>query len=241
MPRPPDDREALIAALAETARAGAGDAGQPEPEELLDFLNGRLDPEEEARVSRRLVASPEASRALLDLADLEAAGAAAGERPRELGTAAAWRDLERRLPGAAPRPRRLWTLLPAIAAALLVSTLGLSTWVWRLQSELNRPLPDSVTVDLAARRAAEESYVLAPDQQLRPVFRPASLCPVYKIEIEEPGGGRMVKELVRDPNKVTVALILQRPEPGMYTLRLHGCEPGHEMEEHRFRVTIDDG
>lgn len=242
MPGPPSDREALIAALAEEARAGAGNAGQPEPEELLDFLAGRLDPEEEERVSRRVAASPEASRALLDLADFEAAGAAAGERPRELGALAGWRDFERRLPDAAPRPRRLWTLLPSIAAAaLLASTLGLSTWVWRLQGELRGPWPDSLTADLATRRAAEPSFAPAPGQPLRLVLRPASLCPLYKIEIEEPGGGQITKELVRDPNKVTVGLILPRPDPGPYTLRLHGCEPGHEIEEHRFRVAINDG
>lgn len=240
MPGPPTDREALIAILAESARTGAGDAGEPEPEDLLDFLAGRLDPEEEARVSRRVVASPEASRALLDLADLEAAGAAAGERPRELNTAAAWRDFERRLP--APRPRPPRTLLPSLAAAaLLVSTLGLSAWVWRLQGELNRPSPNPQPAQLAMTRAAEPSFALAPGQPLRPVLRPVARCPVYKAELEGPGRwGPWSFDLQRD-RQGNVSFNLQRPRPGTYTLRLHGCEPGHEVEEHRFQVTVDDG
>ncbi|HEX6900223.1 MAG TPA: hypothetical protein VF789_10940 [Thermoanaerobaculia bacterium] len=239
MTRPPTDREALIAALAEEARAGAGDAGPPEPEELLDFLAGRLDPEEEERMSRRVAASPEASRALLDLADLEAAGAEAGERPRELGTLAGWRDFERRLPAAAPpRPRRLWTLLPSIAAAaLLVCTLGL---YGRFQAELSRPLPNPLTAELATVRAAEPSYALAPGQPLRPLLHPASVCPEYKAELDEPGGRRTIEKLTPDPLG-NVSLVLPRPAPGTYTLRLHGCEPGHEVEERRFRVTIDGG
>jgi len=67
------DREALIAALAEQARSTGTDGPEPEPEKLLDFLAGRLDPEEEERLSRYLMANPKASRALVDLADLEAA------------------------------------------------------------------------------------------------------------------------------------------------------------------------
>ncbi len=241
MPRPPTDREALIAALAEEARAGAGNAGQPEPEELLDFLAGRLDPEEEERISRRVAASPEASRALLDLADFEAAGAEAGERPREVGTAAAWRDFERRLPAAPPRPLRLRTLLPSVAAALLlVSTLGLASRVWHLREELSRPLPNPLTAQLATMRAAEPSFALAPGQPLRLLLRPASRCPVYKAELAEPGGGGTIEGLKLDPLG-NVNLLLPRPAPGTYTLRLHGCEPGHEVEEHRFRVALNDG
>src|SRR3954449_12808611 len=138
MTRPPTDREALIAALAEEARSGV--TGEPEPEELLEFLAGRLPPEDERRVERQLAASPEAARALLDLQDLEAAGAAAGTQPAELAVRAGWRDLQGRLPAAVPWFRRLPPLLSSIAAALLVATLGLSVWVLRLQGELRRPI-----------------------------------------------------------------------------------------------------
>src|SRR5262245_46765745 len=127
MSRPPTDAEALRAVLAEQARRGAGGERRPQPEELLDHLAGRLPPEDEERLARQLVADPEAARALLDLADFEAAGAAAGSRPPELAARAGWRDLERRLPGAAGRPRRPPPLLSAVAASLLLATLGLGS------------------------------------------------------------------------------------------------------------------
>src|SRR3954447_23843892 len=128
MTRPPTDREALIAALAEQARSGPPSV-ETEPEELLDYLAGRLSPEDEERLGRQLAASPEAARALLDLQDLEAAGAAAGTQPAELAGRAGWRDLQGRLPAAVPWFRRLPPLLSSIAAALLVTTVSLKVQV----------------------------------------------------------------------------------------------------------------
>jgi hypothetical protein len=104
------DVETLTAVLAERAQEGGGGAGpDPEPEELLDYLEGRLSQEEDAAMQRRLVASPAATRRLLDLAGLVDAGAA-GERqggeegeaagaPADLAVHAAWRDFRWRLPG----------------------------------------------------------------------------------------------------------------------------------------------
>src|SRR3954451_4944549 len=120
MTRPPTDREALIAALAEEARNGA--AGEPEPEELLEFLAGRLSPEDEGRVERQLAASPEAARALLDLQDLEADGDAAGTQATDLAVRGGGGDLQGRLPSAVPWHRRLPPVLSTIAATLLLST-----------------------------------------------------------------------------------------------------------------------
>src|SRR3954449_10673258 len=120
MTRPPTDREALIAALAEEARSGV--TGEPEPEELLEFLAGRLPPEDERRVERQLAASPEAARALLDLQDLEAAGAAAGTQPTDLAVRAGWRDLQGRLPAAVPWYRRLPPVVSPIAASRVFFT-----------------------------------------------------------------------------------------------------------------------
>src|SRR5215216_3938761 len=117
-PAPSTDRDALIAALAEQAQSDAPDAPgmpEPEPEELLDYLAGRLAPEDEQRIARRLVADPAAARSLLDLAEIQAAGATAGERPAELAVLASWRDIRDRLPGAWLRRSPAW--LPAIAAS----------------------------------------------------------------------------------------------------------------------------
>jgi hypothetical protein len=249
MNRPPTDREALIAALAadaEEARSTGTDG--PEPEKLLDFLAGRLNPQEEERLSRYLMANPEASRALLDLAELEAAGDHAGkqpgERPADLAVVAGWRDLERRLPGAKPsRFRRFQTLLPSIAAALLASTLGLSTWVWRLQSELSRPVANLRSLQLSETRAGTEPTAeLAPGAPLRLVIDPTVRCPGYEAVLEgpKPGDRHTVPGLLM-PDELGRLHPLLRPDPGSYSLRLSGCEPRQEVGNYRFRITPDGG
>jgi hypothetical protein len=241
MTRPPTDREALIAALAEEARRGAGE--EPEPEELLDFLAGRLSPDDEARLDRHLMASPEATQALLDLADLEAAEAGAGSHPADLAVRAGWRDLERRLPGAVPWPRRLPGLLSAIAATLLITTVGLASWVWRLQSELRRPVANLQSLELSSgsRAGGERDVELAAGAPLRLVLLPNEDCPTYQAEVEgpEPGDHRRIEGLERDEMGRLTPLL--RLAPGPYRLRLFGCEPRRELEEHRFRITADGG
>lgn len=238
MTRPPTDREALIAALAAEARSTDKDEPEPEPEKLLDFLAGRLAPEEEERLSRHLLANPETSRALLDLAELEAAGAEAGKRPTDLAALAGWRDLEHRLPSPAPPPSyrflQPWMLQPALAAVLLVSTVGLSTWIWRLQGELSRPVANLPSLELSESRTSGEPTL--PDGELRLVLRPAERCPVYTAELEGPEAGdrQTIPGLVRNEGGA-VSLGL-RLEPGPYRLRLFGCEPRRELEDHRFLV-----
>jgi hypothetical protein len=241
MTRPHIDREALTAALAEEARSGPG-GGEPEPEEILDYLAGRLSPEEERRIDRQLAASPAAARALLDLADIEAAGAAAGSQPAELAVRAGWRDLRSRLPDRTSWTHRLPSILSSVAAALLIATLGLGTWVWRLQGELNRPVANVRSVELAAetRAGAELAVDLAPGAPLRLVLAPEERCPSYAAEIEGPGlRDHRVEGLKRDDlGRLTLLL---RGRPGSYRLRLSGCAPSRQLEEHRFRITANGG
>jgi hypothetical protein len=242
MPPPRTDAEALIAALAEQARSAAGEHPDPEPEELLDYLAGRLTPEDEERLGRQLAASPEAARTLLDLAELEAAGAAAGEGPADLAARAGWRDLERRLPTAAPRSRRPPVWLSAVAASLLVATVGLVARVLWLQGELRRPIANVPSLELVSGRAGSDPDVaLPPGVPLRLVFHPAERCPKYAAEVDGPGrrDRRSVEKLTRDE---LGRLTLQLPgEPGPYKLILLGCEPRRKLEEHRFRITVHDG
>jgi hypothetical protein len=244
MPPPSStDRDALIAALAEQARSDAPERPTPEPEELLDYLAGRLQPEDEQRIARQLVADPDAARALLDLADLEAAGATAGERPVELAARAGWRDLQAQLPDAVPRPRRPPAWLPAIAASLLVTTAGLGSWVWRLQGVLDHPIANLVSLELpsGSRAAREQVAVVPPGEPLRLVLAPAARCPSYAVAVEGPGEERQTIEgLERD--KGGLVTLLLPVEPGLYELRLTGCAPRRTLEEHRFRITrTDDG
>ena len=244
MSRPPTDREALIAALAEEARSGLGAEGrQPEPEQLLDFLAGGLDPEEEERLSRLFAASPEASRALLDVADFEAAGAAAGQGPSDLAARAGWRDLEKRLPDARPWFRRLPPLLSTIAAALLVSTVGLGFWGLRLQEKRNHPVANLRSLTLTVTRAGTEpAAVPAPGDPVRLVMVPTvRRCPTYEAVLEgpQPGDRRTIRGLTPDERELLSSLLYL--DPGSYGLRLYGCEPRQEAGNYTFRVTPDDG
>jgi len=245
MPPPLTDREALIAALAADAEersAAAGESPEPEPEELLDYLAGRLDPEAEQRLDRKLAASPAATRALLDLADLEAAAETVKDGPADLAVRAAWRDFESRLPDAAARPRRPprppgW--LVTIAASLLVATVGLGSWVVRLQSQLHRPVANLPSLDLVSgSRAGTEPSVRLPAGApfLRLVLAPSERCDRYTAEIAELGGRAQTVEPLERDEMGRLSLLLPA-EPGQYRLHLLGCEPRRELEEHRFRVT----
>ena len=256
---PPTDREALVALLAEQARSDASPSGaaapEPEPEELLDYLAGRLPPEEAQRIERLLVASPEAARALLDLAELEAAGTTAGERPAELAAVAGWRDLRSRLPGARPSRRRLPPWLSTIAASLLLVTVGGLGWKVRSQGEelsrqgeelsrqeqeLSRPIVNPMNVEFHSKtRASEEmkSYKLSPGTPFRVVFDQKVRCPLYTAELTGPGGDAQTIEGLKRDEQGRIAVTWPRGlEPGDYGLRLLGCEPRRELQENRFQI-----
>lgn len=237
MPSPSTDREALIAILAEQAQSGGAHEGpEPEPEELLDYLEGRLAPEAAQRLERMLVASPEAARALLDVAELEAAGETDGQRPAELSVLAGWRELKGRLHGASSRSGGLIRLLPSIAAALLVANIGLLGLVGSLRkdlSEMQRPR----IVDLYPHsRAGREEIFKASAGPLVLVIETDHDCPTYTAELQGPSSeDRQTFELPKPDEKEPLTL-QGHFEPGTYHLRLFGCQPRHRLEEYSLRV-----
>jgi hypothetical protein len=245
---PPTDREALVALLAEQARSDASPSGaaasEPEPEELLDYLAGRLPPEEAQRIERLLVASPEAARALLDLAELEAAGRMVEERPAELAAVAGWRELQSRLPGARPSPPRLPPWLSTIAASLLLVTVGGLGWKVRSQEEeLARPVANSESFELAVARAGRDpSQELLPGTPLRLLISPARRCSLYTVRLEglKSGDVQTIKGLRPDKGGRLTPLWPRGLEPGSYNLRIlgSGCEPGQDKPDERsFQIT----
>jgi hypothetical protein len=238
MPPPRTDREALIAALAEDAAARAAGSAEPAPEELLDYLAGRLDPAAEQRLGSKLAASPAATRALLDLADLEAAGEPAGSGPADLAARAGWRDFQSRL--STHRSRRPPPWLAAIAASLLVATMGLGIWAMRLQSAMHLPV-DLPSLDLVSgSRAGTEPSVQLPAGApfLRLVLAPSERCADYTAEIAGPAG---TSQTLLSRDEMGRLSLLLPGEPGEYRLLLRGCEPRRALEEHRFRITADGG
>jgi hypothetical protein len=246
--RTPADVEALTAALAERARRDAG----PEPEvgELLEYLEGRLPPEAEVGLQRRLVASPDAARKLLDLADLARARAEAGpERaaaePADLAVHAAWRSFEDRLPGGRARPVRANRGLLALAATLFVAVVGLGSWVWQLQggsrTEGGLLVANLETLELfeGVRSDRVPTVELDPEEPLVLVLAPAERCPSYRAELTRSTGSgpaerRTVAGLERDDRGLLTVLF--RGEPGRHALRLLGCEPEHEISTYGFEI-----
>ena len=69
---------------------------------------------------------------------------------------------------------------------------------------------------------------------------PVEDCPRYQAELEQPGRKRWNGQGLKKDTSGNLTLELLRPEPGSYRLRLSGCEPRRELEEHRFRVVRPD-
>jgi hypothetical protein len=240
------DARALIEALAQRAQADAvAAADRPPAEELLDYLRDDLDGEERRRVERRLVADPAAARALLDLAELEAAAAAADESHlADPETRGAWRDFEARLPRAGQAPRRGWFpgwLNAAAAALLLVAALGLGARVLVLERALRTPsAPVVVEVQSAARGGDETRFTVAPGATLALLVDPGAPCADPVVELGDPGGEwtRLAPRLGGDG---LITLLVPRAAAGRYTLRVEGCEPRRNLVDTAFTVVTAGG
>ena len=256
--RTPTDAEALAAVLAERAAeeeaarlgeepGGGPGGGEPGEEELLDYLEGRLAPEAEAALQRRLVAIPGAARKLLDLEDLlqararsssgagagaetgtgAEAGSRSGEGPVDFAVRAGWRDLQGWLPGREGAWRRWPPLLSAVAAALALAVVGLGAWVWQLESEREPGFlvanVESLELGGAGRSGEGEAVELEPGDFLRLVLLPEERCPEYRAEVTGPLAGASPGE----PEAPTRAFSgLERDEYDLVTPLLLDPEPG---------------
>jgi hypothetical protein len=138
----------------EELAAGDPQAGAHlEPDELAAYHSGEMAPDEEERARAHLVACRECAGLLLDLEDLTDPGpgspiSGTGDIGDigDMGKAAVWRNLRKEIGRAGP-PR--W--LQAAAAALLVSTIGLSVWVASLRrtvDDLSQPQVNAPVLDL---------------------------------------------------------------------------------------------
>lgn len=248
--KPMTDVEALTDVLAERARKSAGK--EPEAEELLDYLEGRLSPEAEREMQRRLVASPEATRKLLDLADLTEAGAAAearlgderGAAPADLAVHAGWRDLRTRLPdhqGAPSRAGRPHRWLVALAATLFVAVVGLGSRVWQLEqgggpdAGLQMAHVETLVLSDEALRSGEPAIQeLDPGEPLLLLIPYPERCPSYSAELAGPAPGDPITVRAQRGEGGDVKVVVLRAEPGSYTLRLFGCE--RELSTYGFEI-----
>ncbi|HEV8579249.1 MAG TPA: zf-HC2 domain-containing protein [Thermoanaerobaculia bacterium] len=238
-------------ALGELLGARRDLGSHPDPEELAAYHDGELSAERQRQIQDHLVACHECARLLLDLNGLTDPdfGAGVGLEGKE----AVWQRLREETPAGslvvpirqpAPSAPR-W--LQALAASLLVATLGLSLWVASLRRtvrELAEPEPNAVVRDLnsgTARGAGSPRSVTTVPSEARSFI--LILTPrqqrrdEYRVVIERSTGGAVWSGRL-EPNEVgslTLRLSRRALPPGDYQVRLLG-EGSEPIEKYALRI-----
>lgn len=234
------------AALAEAEAARRGRQEHPDPDLLLSYHEGALPAADRERVQEHLAHCPSCARVVLDFQTFPEVKLMDPELALdERETGAAWQRLRQALPPAArPAPRRrLRFATPqmgwALAAGLLVATVGLSFWVVQLRSELARPRLNLYLADLVPPAASiertegsEQRLAVPPEADhlllLLNLADPRTY-PEYEAEILGAGGGRVWRRrgLARSPDgHFTLELPRGFLPAGSYRLRLYGLAGG---------------
>lgn len=241
-------------------------AAHPSLDEIAAYHAGTLSPAEEARVQDHLVACRRCTAVLLERDELAreieaSAPAAPGE------DAEAWEALRARLPRLSQRDephkvpmrpatpsvlrpgRRPPRWLPAIAASLLVATLGLTAWNTSLRrrlAEIDQPQVNAPIHEIASGpvRSGGEGTVLELPHGTRfytLVLRPSSPPPPgseWEVEIARPDGlvewrGRGLRSDEHGSFSLTMSRGLVGE--GEHVIRLSGTG-GIGQDEYRLRI-----
>lgn len=217
----------------------------PEPEALAAYHAGELTEPEERRLQDHLVGCPECAALLLDLDGLSDPSFGAGSlAPAE--QEALWRSLRAEIRREEPAPlapviplrRPIATprWLPALAAALLAVTIGLSAWVVSLRrtvDALSRPQPNAPVIQLSpltTRGRGSREEIRADDPRLFTLVLylpgPASRATRYRAEILRHDGSKVLEvpglAFKEDLDGVSLGLSRDEIGPGDYRLRLLG-------------------
>lgn len=227
----------------------------PEPEALAAYHAGELTEPEERRLQDHLVSCPECAALLLDLDGLSDPAFGAGSlAPAD--QEALWRSLQAEirkeeapvsLAPVVPLRRRILSppWLPALAAALLVATIGLSVWVVSLRrtiDTLSRPQAVSV-LNLDADTARGEGSrlpTISRDVQSGALILspPGQRSTRYRVVIERAGGAKVLSSGWLAPNafgSLSVSVSRYSLGPGEYRVRLLE-ESGSQIAEYPLRV-----
>lgn len=214
----------------------------PEPETLAAYHAGELTGEEERRLQDHLLECRECSDLLLDLDGLADPGFGAGSLSTP-DQEALWGRIqgevqkEERLASVVPLRRPSHPLasprwLQALAAALLVATVSLSTWVVSLRHELSRPQANAKVIQLSTGTVrggmSSRLNVVPADAPRRFILLLHLAGPgraaQYRAEIVRAEDGKVsdVPGLALDEELDAVSLELSRDEigPGDYRVRL---------------------
>jgi Putative zinc-finger len=227
----------------------------PDPERLAAYHFGELSPEEEGRIQDHLALCRECAALLLDLDGLADPDFGAGVDLT--GKEAVWQSLKEEVAPPAwvvplRRPVRSsprW--LQALAASLLIATLGLSLWVASLRRELSTLDANAPVLDLYSGTGRGEgspspiltvpsggrSFILIPNSARHRRHER------YRFEILRGRGGKVWDgPIERNPppldNFNSVSVPRRAIEPGDYRFRLFGRNGDREemIEEYAFRV-----
>jgi Putative zinc-finger len=225
------------------AAAAAGRAEQPdhsEPDELVDYTLGRLDPAAKARLEEHLAVCAECTRALLDLEEL-AKPPPGREEPSAEEMAQAWEQIVARLGwrpavGGARRPAPRAIDL-ALAASVLLC-LGLVAWNLTLRRDLelaSQPGTNLQLVELAPIESGRERGEHAPEVVIRPRVARVVLrlnlgdlrdFPRYTLSLQGPAGRPLWRDFDARRGEDGAFLVEVAPrtlaEPGLYRLHLEG-------------------
>lgn len=253
----PDDE--LREAVEEIVAAARRDS-HPDPERLAAYHAGELPLAEAERLQDHLVACRECSGLLLDLDRLADPLFGAEMIPEETKEDL-WRrvldGVRREEAPAAPvvpirRPSSSLRQFQALAAALLIATVGLSLWVASLRrtvGELSRPQVNAPVLDLYAGtvRGEEDGRPAMSVPAGARVFTVILNAPgrrshdEYRVEIAREGGAVAWSGEGLEPNlfgSFSVTLSRNLLPPGDYRIRLFGRTGGEEqrIEEYALRV-----
>lgn len=241
----PLDR-ALADLFAEPAEPGGA---HPSVEELIAYGAGELDAAAAERLLGHLEVCRECSARLVELEPLALPDPPAPAGVVDLERAAAWRVLTSRRRDPAPALPR-W--LPAVAAALLMATVGLGAWVLTLersnavlQGALETVQVDVPVVYLDAVRAGEEESTLLPSDEglLLLILTPEEPepFPSYRVEIQDPAGREVWSGglALNDHGSLRLGVPRRRLESGEHRVLLYGVGAAGEelLAEHRLRLT----
>jgi hypothetical protein len=214
----------------------------PDTEELASYHAGALAPAEEKRIQDHLLLCQECSATLLDIArfaDPEDDGAGLPEGLAD----AVWEGVASQIrPTVLPFPQRAaaqhWPRgLTALAAALLVTTIGLSVWVASLRrtvDELSRPQVNAPVIDLYSGTVRSDGAaavrVIPRDARVFTlILNPVSARreKEYRVEVVRADGGRAWSAAGLTPNaygSLSVTLTRRALGAGDFRIRLYGEE-----------------
>ena len=243
-----DDWDAVHEELADERRRELGDP--PTLEESRALLEGKLPPEEEARVRELLIWNPDLARTLVEPFPDERALPGEAGFVSEVELARRWKSLQKKMGRSdAPEPRRLelWRASAALAAMLAIVFGAL---LWRAESESDR-----------LRRELSEPRIVSDQRELGGATRGAGAAapdaggdlvlvaslfnhPGYERYRVEIAGGEPPRTLWSETARLSgyrFSIVVPREflKPGSYDVTVYGIDRAGERKLESYTMEVD--